>query len=199
MVGIVPVGPMAFIARRAAGISTVTGVEEVVSPVLVVTSLIIPDQKTSDGILIKSTSLIWAEIAKEFAKDFSRAMQLTPAQWEEMIAGAYAKEGYSVILTPRSGDFGRDVIATRSGVGSVKILGSVKAYKPDHLVDAEAVRSLIGVVSADRQASKGIITTTSDFAPKITEDPSIAPFIPTRIELMNGKAIQSWLADLTKM
>ncbi|WP_370137360.1 hypothetical protein [Bradyrhizobium sp. USDA 313] len=32
-------------------------------------------------------------------------------------------------LTPRSGDHGRDVIAVRSGVGCIKIIGSVKAYK----------------------------------------------------------------------
>lgn len=167
-------------------------------PSLVVTSLIIPENRTHDGILVKSTGLLWYEIAKEFAKDFSRAMQLTPTQWEELIAGAYKKDGYSVILTPRSGDYGRDVIATKSGVGSVKILGSVKAYAPGNLVSAEAVRSLVGVVSADQSASKGIISTTSDFAPKIASDPSIAPFIPTRIELMNGRAIQYWLDDLTK-
>ena len=80
-------------------------------------------------------------------------MQLRPRQWEEMIAAAYTADGYSVTLTPAAGDYGRDLIATRSGVGSMRILGSVKAYKPGHMVDTEAVRSLIGVVTADRKAS----------------------------------------------
>jgi restriction system protein len=137
------------------------------------------------------------EIAREFGKDWSRVLQLSPTQWEEMVAGAYERAGYRVILTPRSGDYGRDVIATSEGVGSIKILGSVKAYSPGHLVDAEACRSLLGVVTADQKASKGIITTTSNFAPKIPTDPSIAPFLPTRLELMNGKALQAWLADLS--
>jgi restriction system protein len=114
-----------------------------------------------------------------------------------MVAGAYERAGYRVILTPRSGDYGRDVVATSVGVGSIKILGSVKAYSPGHLVDAEACRSLLGVVTANQKASKGIITTTSDFAPKIPTDPSIAPFLPTRLELMNGKALQAWLAELS--
>jgi restriction system protein len=114
-----------------------------------------------------------------------------------MVAGAYDKAGYEVILTPRSGDYGRDVIAIRRGVGSIRILGSVKAFKPNHLVTHEAVRSLLGVVSADQKASKGILTTTSDFAPTIITDPLIAPHLPTRIELMNGTDLQNWLADLS--
>ena len=54
-------------------------------------------------------------------------------KWEEMIAGAYSRAGFDeVILTPRSGDYGRDVIAIRKGIGCIKIIGSVKAYKPGH-------------------------------------------------------------------
>src|ERR1035438_4827399 len=66
-----------------------------------------------------------------------------------------------------------------------------------HLVTAEACRSLVGVVNADQKASKGIITTTSDFAPKIKSDPSIAPMLPTRLELMNGVELQAWLKQLS--
>ena len=147
---------------------------------------------------MKSTSTIWFEIARAFGNDWSRVRELSPTQWEEMVAGAYERAGYEVILTPRSGDYGRDVIATSKGIGSIKILGSVKAYSPGHLVDAEACRSLMGVVTADQKASKGIITTTSDFAPRIQSDPSIAQFLPTRLELMNGTALQTWLAELSR-
>jgi restriction system protein len=79
------------------------------------------------------------------------------------------------------------VIAVKNGVGCVKIIGSVKAYKPGHLVKHEDVRALLGVLSGEQNASKGIITTTSDFAPKIKSDPFIKPFMPTRLELMNGE------------
>jgi restriction system protein len=89
------------------------------------------------------------------------------------------------------------VIAPSSGMGSIKILGSVKRYAPDHLVTAEACRSLMGVVAADQKASKGIITTTSDFAPMVRTDPSLAPFLPTRLELMNGHELQKWPAELS--
>jgi restriction system protein len=166
-------------------------------PTLVVQGLIIPERESVEGVLVKSTSAIWMEISKMLVADWTLAMQLTPRQWEELIAGAYEREGYKVTLTPSSGDYGRDIIATSTGIGSVKILGSVKRYAPDHLVDAEACRSLLGVLSGDHSASKGIITTTSDFAPRIRTDPFIAPFLPTRLELVNGLELKKWLADLS--
>jgi restriction system protein len=83
-------------------------------------------------------------------------------------------------------------------MGCVKVLGSVKAYAPDHLVPYDAVRALMGVVASERDTSKGIITTTSDFPPKIEADPFIAPLLPTRIELVNGVKLQKWLMDLSK-
>jgi restriction system protein len=164
---------------------------------LVLNGLIVPQNKVAEGLLIKSTSAVWVEIASILGRNPAQFAQLSPTQLEELVAGAYERAGYQVILTPRSGDHGRDVIATTSGVGSIKILGSVKKYAPDHLVTAEACRSLMGVVAADPKASKGIITTTSDFAPRIRTDPSIAPFLPTRLELMNGEELQKWLIDLS--
>jgi restriction system protein len=161
------------------------------------TRLIVADQKVAEGRLVSSTSFIWMEIAKRLASDWTHATQLTPDQWEEMVAGAFKKAGYhQVIITPRSGDHGRDIIATTRDVGCVKILGSVKAYGPGNLVPYDAVRSLVGVISADPQASKGIIATTSDFPPRIGSDPSISPFLPTRLELLNGQRLRKWLSDL---
>jgi restriction system protein len=164
---------------------------------ITVSSLIIPERKTTEGILVRSTSAIWSEIVQKLGSDWNLAFQLTPDQWEELIAGAFHKEGYEVTKTPRSGDHGRDIIAIKHGFGCVKILGSVKAYNPDHLVEYDAVRALVGVVTADQKASKGIITTTSDFPPLMENDPSIAPFLPTRLELVDGKRLQQWLNELS--
>jgi restriction system protein len=60
------------------------------------------------------------------------------------------------------------------------------------------VRSLLGVTSGELNTSKGILTTTSDFAPRIPTDPFIQPFLPTRLELMNGARLKQWLIDLAK-
>jgi restriction system protein len=166
---------------------------------ITISSLIIPERKTTEGILVRSTSAIWLEIVQKLGSDWNLAFQLTADQWEELIAGAFHKDGYhEVTKTTRSGDHGRDVIAIKHGFGCVKILGSVKAYKPDHLVEYDAVRALVGVVTADQKASKGIITTTSDFPPLLENDPGITPFLPTRLELVNGKRLQQWLKELSK-
>jgi restriction system protein len=54
-----------------------------------------------------------------------------------------------VTLTPRSGDYGRDVIAVKRGLGFIRVIDRVKAYKPDHLVTADDVRALMGVLQGD--------------------------------------------------
>lgn len=168
-------------------------------PTLSVSAVIVPEKKVAEGLLIKSTSVAWAAIIDELEKDWTKAYQIDSRVWEEIIAGAYSQAGFDeVILTPRSGDFGRDVIAIRHGIGCIKIIGSVKAYSPGHLVNHDDVRSLLGVMSGEQNTSKGILTTTSDFAPRIPTDPFIKPFLPTRLELMNGARLKSWLVDLTK-
>jgi restriction system protein len=166
-------------------------------PTLATSALIIPEQRVNEGVLIKSTSVIWLEIIDQWAMDWGLAYKLTATQWEELVAGAFKKAGYDeVILTPRSGDYGRDVIAVKYGVGCVKIIGSVKAYARGNLVPYDAVRALLGVMEGEKDVSKGIITATSDFPPRIKEDRFIAPFLPTRLELMNGKQLQQWLTEL---
>lgn len=102
-----------------------------------------------------------------------------------------------MILTPQSGDRGRDVIAVKRGLGSIRVIDQVKAYKAGHFVTADDVRALMGVLQGDG-ASKGFLTTTSDFAPKLQEDPLIVPFMPSRLELINGKALLGRLEELTK-
>jgi restriction system protein len=197
----------ALTRRRRAYAAAMSSTTEVFAPLsalvsrasITVTSLIIPERETAEGILVRSTSALWSEIVQRLGSDWSLAYQLTPEQWEELIAGAFHKARYDEITkTPRSGDHGRDVIAVKHGFGAVRILGSVKAYKRDHLVEYDAVRALIGVVTADQKASKGIITTTSDFPPLMEKDPGIAPFLPTRLELVNGKRLQQWLKELSK-
>jgi restriction system protein len=115
---------------------------------------------------------------------------------EEFMAATFDQAGFNVVLTPGSGDFGVDLIATKSGIGSIKILGSVKAYRRDHLVGYDAVRSLMGVVAAEPTASKGIIITTSRFGPRVLQDKYIARHVPTRLELMDGATLQKWLSEL---
>jgi restriction system protein len=160
---------------------------------------IVPERRKAEGLLVRSASAIWTDITRLLGSNWSIAYELPSEKWEELIAGAFKRVAYDeVTLTPRSGDHGRDVIAIKHGVGCIKIIDSVKANKPGNLVSYDDVRALLGVMSGEQDVSKGIVTTTSDFPPRIREDPFIAPFLPTRLELMNGEALQQWLTGLSQ-
>lgn len=166
---------------------------------LVVGTVITPYGTTDDGRLVYAASVIpWKAIIEAIERDPMCIKEIDSYKWEELIAAAFDKAGYDqVVLTPRRGDRGRDVIVTNFGVGSLRILGSVKAFKPGHLVTLDDVRALMGVVGSDRSASKGMLLTTSDFAPGVRTDPFIAPQLPYRIELMNGVQMLSWFRKLS--
>ena len=157
-------------------------------------------EKTSEGELIIAVTLPWFEIIAAISKDPNFLYQLSDRQMEEMIAGSYHRAKFDeVILTPRSGDAGRDVIATKRGVGTIRVVDQVKAYSPGHLVTAHDVRALFGVVAADPKVSKGFLTTTSDFAPRLREDPLMAPLLGSRLELVNGTQLLARLKELAKL
>ena len=155
--------------------------------------------QSSEGLLVKAVAVPWFEILEVLRKDPDAAYQIDPRKWEEIIAGAYERAGFDeVILTPRSGDKGRDVVATKNGVGSIRIFDQVKAYKPGHLVTADDVRAMLGVITGAQNVSKGVITTTSTFAPLVAEDPYIKPNIPHRLELKPREILLPWLESLSE-
>jgi hypothetical protein len=102
---------------------------------LLLQTVIVPGARTSEGRLIQAVAIPWYEIIALLQKDPSVAFQISPEKWEEIIAGAYRKAGFDeVTLTPRSGDHGRDVIAIKNG------LGSVRNYRPGQSVQAPQSR-----------------------------------------------------------
>ena len=168
------------------------------TPSILLQSFVIPVGNTSEGAIIQAALVPWREIIKLITQDQNAIFQIEARRWEEIIAAAYEQAGFDeVILTPRSGDYGRDVIATKKGLGEFRIVDQVKAYKHGNLVTANDVRALMGVLQTDG-ASKGFLTTTSDFAPKIKDDPLITPLIPQRLGLLNGSQLIAKLKELAE-
>jgi restriction system protein len=152
---------------------------------------------TPDGTLIQAVGAPWLRILDMIERDPEEVYRIDSRQWEEIIAGAYKAAGFDeVVLTPRSGDLGRDVIATRRGMFSVRIIDQVKAYGPGRLVTADDVRSVHGVLAADVGVSKAVISTTSEFAPRLKDDRLLAPLFPHRIELHPKDVLLPWLSSL---
>ena len=152
-----------------------------------------------DGSIVKALALPWLQILAEIEKDASFLSEFAknPRKFEEFLAGAYTRDkvGFDEVILTRSGDGGRDIIATKRGYFSIRILDQAKAYSPGHLVTHDDVRAMVGVIGLDTNSSKGIITTTSDFQPGIYDDNNIKRLMPNRLDLKNGKQLMKWLKD----
>lgn len=159
-------------------------------------AVIIPGDKTAEGQPVEAVALPWFEIIELINRSPETVHEIDWRKWEEIIAGAYSQQGFEVILTPRSNDKGRDVIATSKGLGSIRFFDQVKAYRPGHVVTAEEVRAMIGVLTIEGNVSKGLVTTTSSFAPGVLQDPDIARFMPYRLELKARDQLLEWLATI---
>jgi|SRR5579862_2010124 len=164
--------------------------------IMIGATLVEKGRATTDGDIVIGVTPIFRRFLRELANDPNAINTLDPRQAEELVAGAYEEEGWDeVTLTPRSGDKGRDVIAMSKDYGTIRIVDQVKLFAAHRVVDANDVRALYGVLTMDRAASKGFITTTSTFAPGVLTE--FAPVIPTRISLRNGADLRKWLEKFT--
>jgi restriction system protein len=161
---------------------------------VVLQAFVEPIGSSEEGSVVELLDPAWSAVIGALAKDPEALFHLTPREFEELIAASYDAAGFDeVILTPRSGDFGRDVIAVKNGLFRIRIIDQAKAYAKGHRVSANDVRALSGVLHADPRATKGVVSTTSSFAPGIHSDPFLAPLIPYRLQLFDGDALRKRL------
>jgi len=165
-------------------------------PEVLFSALVEKGDRTGEGDLIIAVTPVFRRFLRELERDPNALYKLDSRQFEELIAGAYNEDGCHVVLTPRSGDGGRDVIATRSDFGTIRVLDQVKLYRPHRVVEADDVRALYGVLGNDLGASKGIVTTTSRFAPGVYKE--FERQIPGRITLRDGEQLRDWLHRINK-
>jgi restriction system protein len=170
-------------------------------PDILLQAIILPGTRTIEGDIIEAVGPAWFAILRELERDPNILYWFNehPREFEELMAAAYKKDGWDeVTLTPRSNDKGRDIIAAKHGSWRVKIFDQAKAYAPSRRVTADDVRAMVGVLTLEPNVSKGIVTTTSQFAPGIEKDENIKRFMPYRLELRNGQNLCEWLSKLYK-
>lgn len=99
------------------------------------------------------------------AKNPSYMHKMTPRDFEEMMARLFAELGYSVELTQKTRDGGKDIyIAKKNEIGNFLFLVECKKYAPNHPVGIDVIRNLYGVIGMeDTNPTGGIIATTSHF------------------------------------
>lgn len=91
--------------------------------------------------------------------------QLTPRQFEIMVAELFEERGYKVELTQQTRDGGKDlIILDHREVGNLMIYAECKQYSPNRPVGVNVVSDLVGRMTADR-ATAGLVVTSSYFSP----------------------------------
>lgn len=164
----------------------VTYVRELM-PGLLLSSVVRAYGTISDSELVTFVEPAWLAIRNLLVADPSVRFSITSSKWEELIAASYEAAGFdAVVLVPRGRNGGRDIVATRMGFAQVSIVDQVKVFEEAKVVDSNDVCTLLGALLADRNATKGFITTTAALAPGIADDSRIAFFLPHRLELIDG-------------
>jgi len=170
---------------------------QVLLPPLLLPTILEFGDRTGEGVLVRAVGFAWLEIVGAMLQNPRIMFELDPRTWEELVAGGWKRAGADeVILTPRSGDGGKDVIATFTNAGRVRLFDQVKRYAPDHRVTSDQVLAMIGVLHTRRNVSKVFITTTSEFAPGVAKDDEIQRFIPGQLELRPRGVLLPWIEEL---
>ena len=97
---------------------------------LLQSAVVTPRCPTSEGVLVEAVAIPWLELVAQLERDPRLCHQIHWRTWEEIVAGAYDRQGYEVTLTPRSNDGGRDIIAVHADFGSVRISSKSKPSPP---------------------------------------------------------------------
>ena len=170
---------------------------QVLLPPLLVPTVLEFGDSVQEGILVQAVGFAWLEFVAAMIKDPRIMYEIDPRKLEELVAGGWKRAGADeVILTPRSGDGGVDVIATFANVGRVRLFDQVKRYAPDHRVTLEEALAMAGVLNVRPNVSKVFITTTSEFAPGVAKDVDLQRLMPWKLELRPRGVLLPWIEEI---
>jgi orotate phosphoribosyltransferase len=131
------------------------------------------------------------EIVKYFARHPDELYKITPRTFEKLVAHIIRDFGHDVELTQATRDGGTDIIAyVRTALTSFLVRIECKRFAPEHKVDIDIVRSVLGVQELVG-ASKSIIVTTSYFTRVAAET---ARTVAHRLELKDYTDLKAWLS-----
>ncbi|HEY4381402.1 MAG TPA: restriction endonuclease [Acidobacteriaceae bacterium] len=103
-------------------------------------------------------------VIERLKKHPSDVFELSPRQYEEMIAELLDDMGYEVQLTPATRDGGKDILAyIKTPIAKLLCLVEVKKYRGDRKIGVELVRGLYGTLH-DYQANSAMLVTTSTYS-----------------------------------
>lgn len=115
--------------------------------------------------------------------------------FEELVAEIFKGFGYSIELTKRTRDGGKDIIALkkRDGLVEEKILIECKHWEDK--IDVNPVRNLIGVAMCQEELPTGIILATTSHFTKDAEKIKIYSAIKIELERRDYEDILGWIQE----
>lgn len=130
------------------------------------------------------------EVKNYLKKHPQKLYELSPRQFEELVASILKDLGFEVELTQATRDGGRDIIAhVRNAVSSYLTYIECKRYAADNKVGVGIVREVIGVHHI-RKPTKSIIVTTSFFSREAIKE---AQSMESQLDLKDFADIKEWL------
>lgn len=121
---------------------------------------------SSELIVVAKSKIISASeaIATGLKKQPGDVRNLTPRQFEELLAELMTDMGWEVELTKATRDGGKDLLAYMdTEVGRLLCLVEAKRYREDRKIGVDLVRTLYGTL-CDYQANSAMMVTTSSFS-----------------------------------
>jgi len=156
--------------------------------------LYLPSEKK----IITNLNLCAYDLISKIFHDPKLLYQISPRDFEELIAEISSIHGFIVDLTQKTRDGGRDIIAIRSDLSiKSKYIIECKKYAANNPVRVELVRSLYGV-QVQEGANKSVLATTSYFtkdAKKFADNTNTTKWA---MDLKAYEDILSWIKN-TKM
>lgn len=156
--------------------------------------IVLPEQFEKRIIEVKSLPL---QLLKALAADPRHLHALTPRQFEEFVAELVDGLGFAdVVLTPRSYDGGKDVIASKIVEGiPLMFYFECKKYADGNKVQLDTLRALLGVVAHDsRKANIGVLVTTSRF----TKGANDLILSECRLDGKDYDGITGWISEYSR-
>lgn len=142
--------------------------------------------------LIISEAKSMGKIIAEIYKDNRRLLQVTPREFEELIAELLIKKGYQVDLTKQTRDGGYDLLALSFDNGMpLKYLVECKRNARNRPVGISVVRSFCDTIH-EQKANKGIIVTTSTFSTDARMRQKANPYI---LDFKDHDDVITWVRD----
>lgn len=135
-----------------------------------------------------SDTLFWKDKSAIKYRSLSDLKRMHPFKFEDYVAKLYKNMGYSVKQTKRTGDGGKDIVATKNGQTYF-----VECKRYSDPINVHKMRDFVGACVLGGKDVKGIYVTTSSFT---NDAKSAANRIG--IQMIDGNKLMSMIRSKTR-